>query len=411
MRNPTKELLISLKEGSSVRSIRNCIEAGAILNNANPADGPPPLFEAIRHRAGIQVIKELVEAGANVNGNGDYFYIPLIEAALHKGNTRAVRTLIELGAEVNIQDFYGDTPLITAASMSQNHSVIDMLLKSHADPNIPNKCHNSPLLMSLPFNGNSRVVKMLVDAGADVNQKDRDGVTPLHVACEGSYHREQHTAIKFLLENGAEVNARNDWDETPLHAAAWDGNSQIVQVLIEHGANVNARDSRGSTPLHEAANVVAPIGTCQKGTCQKLLHAGAHVNAKDRIGDTPVISAAHSSDVEVLRLFLDHGADVTAVANDGWTALHSAMETSANTETIQELIEAGADVNGDDNGYMLLCILWACWAEQDRIERLKILIDAGLNFNVTQSGTESITHQETQRRTRFSRSRSNNSPW
>jgi ankyrin repeat protein len=59
---------------------------------------------------------------------------------------------------------------------------------------------------------------------------------------------------------------------------------------------------------------------------------------------TPLIEAARGGDWEAVRTLLEQGADVTATAPDGATALHWASYWD-DVETVEALIRAGADVN------------------------------------------------------------------
>jgi ankyrin repeat protein len=85
-----------------------------------------------------------------------------------------------------------------------------------------------------------------------------------------------------------------------LHAAAFSGNFEVVRILIEYDpGDINARD--GSTPL--------------------LLASGGH-NFKDG---------------SVLRLLLEHGADINVQNQIGltplhWASINGALEGSAPTK-------------------------------------------------------------------------------
>ena len=46
-------------------------------------------------------------------------------------------------------------------------------------------------------------VKLLLDKGADINVKDRNCLTPLHLACKSEFKE----AVKYLLKKEVDVNA------------------------------------------------------------------------------------------------------------------------------------------------------------------------------------------------------------
>lgn len=126
-------------------------------------------------------------------------------------------------------------------------------------------------------------------------------------------------ACRLLRSNPRLVEAEEDWDDatadeagllpareaTPLLRAVGRGNRELVELLLRHGAAVDA--------------------TCG---C-----AG---------GESPLWAATVSGDVELVRLFLDEGADPNRSAFGGVTPLHVA--TMRGYETISQLLlDAGAD--------------------------------------------------------------------
>src|SRR5258708_35281049 len=97
----------------------------------------------------------------------------------------------------------------------------------------------------------------------------------------------------LLRHNGANLHVRGYFGIlTPLHSIELYGNLKVVQKLIEYEADIHAEDENGWTPLHLAT----------------LRH--------------------DLKDGSVLRLLLEHGADVNVrTKNDGWTPLHQASYT------------------------------------------------------------------------------------
>ncbi|XP_056176424.1 putative E3 ubiquitin-protein ligase XBAT35 isoform X1 [Syzygium oleosum] len=111
--------------------------------------------------------------------------------------------------------------------------------------------------------GNSEGIKALCREGAGLEWIDREGKTPLIVACMNA---ELYTVAKTLIELGANVNAyrpgRNGG--TPLHHAAKRGLENTVKLLLSHGANALVINDDCQTPLDVArakgyTNVVRTI--------------------------------------------------------------------------------------------------------------------------------------------------------
>ena len=75
-----------------------------------------------------------------------------------------------------------------------------------------------------------------------------------------------------------------------------------------------------------------------------LLDAGADLSLANGAGGTPLMVAAGRGHLEVLRLLLWRGAAVDAVSpGDGWTAFHIAC-TLNQADCAEALVRAGCDV-------------------------------------------------------------------
>ena len=85
--------------------------------------------------------------------------------------------------------------------------------------------------------GHTEEVGRLLQAGADVNQVQKDGSTPLTIACE----RGRTDVVKMLLaHDGVDVNQANKNGWTPLNIANHNGHAEVVKMLLAHdGVDVN----------------------------------------------------------------------------------------------------------------------------------------------------------------------------
>ncbi|XP_021721902.1 putative E3 ubiquitin-protein ligase XBAT35 isoform X1 [Chenopodium quinoa] len=111
--------------------------------------------------------------------------------------------------------------------------------------------------------GNIDGIKSLRSEGAGLEYLDREGKTPLALAC---LNPALYNVAKTLIELGANVNAyrpgRNGG--TPLHHAAKRGLENTVKLLLLHGANALMVNDDCQTPLEVArakgySNVVRAI--------------------------------------------------------------------------------------------------------------------------------------------------------
>lgn len=137
--------------------VQKYLSQGADVNYINkqfPDD--PALIQAMQYNydedglkcePNIEIIKFLIENGADVNGKNYTDSSPLHYAvALKNKGTEIIKLLIDKGANVNAKNSYGDTPLHRAVFRSLENT------------------------------------KILIENGADINAKNNNGKTLLDIA-------------------------------------------------------------------------------------------------------------------------------------------------------------------------------------------------------------------------------------
>ena len=158
--------------------------------------------------------------------------------------------------------------------------------------------------------GNVAEIERLLAAGADREARDGNGRTPLHVAV----YRKKYDAARLLLAKGANANAfdRQRYDVVTIAAVADD--VPMLKLVLEGGAS--------------AKNVTSPYD------------------------GSALIAAAHLGHVEVVQVLIKAGAPLDHVNNLTWTALMESIVLGdggrRHTETLRELVQAGANVNIPD---------------------------------------------------------------
>lgn len=125
--------------------------------------------------------------------------------------------------------------------------------------------------------------------------------------------------VRWLLGQGADADAGRKMGFTPLMTAAASGHLDVVRTLLDGGADVNQDDSTGYTPLMMAAQE-------KEATIARLLvERGANVNTRDDSGSTALsIAAGKNGSVELVRYFIDKGADFQSPDNYDFTPLYRA---------------------------------------------------------------------------------------
>ena len=355
---------------------------------------------------------ESMQISPEVLGNGSSW--ELLMTAIHDGNEELVKWLIEKGAEVNGQDGEGRTPLIEAAHHHE-YDIARLLIQSGAQVNLGAYDGFTPLIEASEH-GVNPLVKLLVEKGAEVNHASDNGHTALMVAAEHGHYE----ITQYLLEQGADPTAESlGW--SVLKHAIHGGNVQIVSLIHAHlkelgdtDALNNLRESNLSQGLavDPSPEVAAELIQAHKaGTsddfidCKPLLIAVKNENIS-RVREllqsvdpdceyrgageprTPLVAAARLGNLEIAQLLLEAGASTEYHARGDESPLMAAAQ-HGHLELARYLVGKGADVNkivrGDGTALLVA-------AKNGHTEVVRFLLNqkAEVNAQVPGDGTALI---------------------
>ena len=416
-----------LGDRDAVRSLLN----GRAKEDVAKAEGTAALLAAAS-RNDLEMADLLLRAGADPNGANEYGATALYAAAGNTGPTMIAK-LLAAGADANAALFSGETPLMVAARQG-NVATVNALLEGGADPNAQEKNGGQNALVWAISERHAKVTEALVRHKADVNARTKGGYTALMFAARGDLESARillnagahpddavpdwgGTAliiastmgrteiVELLLNKGADPNIRDDNTFTALHAAVRDSDYGVeqpqrvagaatVKVLLAHGADPNARlnqkkpsvrtldeiELQGATPLALAAEVNSldaikalveggadPRIATEKGTTPLMLAAGAGTDVQRRRSPEERALA-----VETAKFLVEHGVDVNAAGQYGWTALHSAAYQGLN-DVIDYLVSKGAKLETKDQlGQTPLSISLSVLTKEAGAKRLQI---------------------------------------
>lgn len=190
-------------------------------------------------------------------------------------------------------------------------------------------------LVDAAKSGHKEAVRSLLKDGIDVNARQPDGATALSWAA----YQDDPEIADLLIAAGANANAANDYSATPLMLACANGSAAMVDKLLRAGANPNTTTWIGETALMRCSHT----GSIE--AVKSLLARGADVNAKSIAQEnTALIWAVAQKHADVVRVLIEHKADVEARTNTGFTPLLFAAQ-QGDADSAQMLLNAGADVN------------------------------------------------------------------
>ena len=389
--NTNISILNSTFSGNTDRSVRN---SGSVTFTSCEFDTVDTVdtvavmsvleFIQLCERGTPEEVLRAIKDGGNVNAvYGELNWTPLFYGAYYNGNPEVVRILIENGADINAQDRNGNTALIQMVSHRRLRHAL-LLLDMGADVEVTNNDGNR-VLTFIPRDTPEGVDE---EEWNTVVERVNQGLKPRRISdfefiqlCEFKTPEEVLSAIK----NGANVNVVfGEFKWTPLlYGAYYNDNPEVTRVLIENGADINVQDKNGNTAL------IHMISRGRPRHALLLLDMGADVNATNNDGnkvvnfisdDTPegvgeeewntVVERIKSefipkniSDLEFIQLCergtpeevlqaIKNGANINAVYGDiNWTTLFHGAYFNDNPEVIRILVENGAYINArDSNG-------------------------------------------------------------
>ncbi|XP_059162586.1 ankyrin repeat domain-containing protein 17-like [Physella acuta] len=293
-----------------------------------------------------EIIRLLVQEGANVNASHDY-KSPLMSAT----DPNVMELLIELGADVNvIFEKYGTsystlTSILNESKMVCNNDIllerVNVLLQNGANVNVEDKAGNTPLMVASKKLDKKEVMRALLQAGADINKRNNNGDSALHFATNG----ESIESAKVLLEFKADINLKNYIGQTPLFSSLPRSYMQMIEFMLENNANVNDADTKGNTPL---LFVCSSKFNNRVKVVRLLIKAGASVNCQNSEGYTPLMLVAKQQEIQTMKVLCEAGAEVNLVnKKKNETALSAliskGLSQGLDTKRVLYLIEKGAD--------------------------------------------------------------------
>ena len=393
--------LADAAEHRDTARVRTLLQTGVDVNAAQ-IDGTTALHWAAYHDD-AETAALLVRAGAHVNAVNRYG-LPPLSVACSNGSGGVVKLLLASGADPNATMKSGETVLMLAAR-SGNLEAVNALLARGARHDARER-RGQTALMWAAAEGHAAVVRALIDAGADISATLDSGFTPFFFAV-----REGHIdVVRAFLEKGVDVNAtlqrRQDKPGptlykpvgkgvSPLLLAVQNAHFELAIALVDAGADPNDRRT-GFTPLQTLtwvrrpdssdASEPAPVGSGRLTSLQfvrEIVKRGANVNLRldkgapkvpntsSRVGTdgaTAFLLAADRSDVGLMRLLLELGADPLLPNFNNTTPLMMA----AGLETTEPLEEAGD--------------------EPEAIEAVKLLLDLGADINAVDDNGDTAMH-------------------
>lgn len=304
-----------------------------------------------------RVVQLLLAHKVDVNAAGPHGNA--LSRACVQGHVKIVKLLLDHGADPNT----GGRPIFHACHR-EDPSIAELLLANGADPNT--QCGRCTVLQVACFKGHQRLVKLLLAAGAKTNIRDPDHGDILHLAAMNGHEH----VVEFLLGTGA-VDAQGPHGNA-LQTASRFGRVQVVRFLLDHGVDVNSQGLKGSALQLAAANGNDDV-------VDLLLARGADVNMRGGPLQHALNTATYHGQTTIVKMLIERGADVNApLADCGHIALTTAIEED-HVEIVKELLNAGSHWRMHSSGETSALHVAA---ERGRPVIVQLLVEAGVNPDI-----------------------------
>jgi len=311
----SKPLGLALKkfnlQNESKQIIKCLIDCGADVHWGNDE-----ALIIVTNHGDLELVKYLISKGANLHARkseafrralqNEYSeilgYFKSIGAKIsdvrdlivHKlilvGNAPYVEHWIKKGAPIDtsqLQDYFQN-------ALKNNHRDIIKLLLKHVPPDLD-------ILSIAAEDGDLAMCQILIECGADIHHKDDN---PLIMAIQQAHS----SVVKYLVKQGANIYVNND---EPIERALSGKNIEIVDYLLSQGADLYLADNKYIIHAINTGNLIMTQYLISKG-------ANTHIPYTFEEKDGPIhyasdgllILAIFSNHLDIVKLLVNHGADV-----------------------------------------------------------------------------------------------------
>jgi ankyrin repeat protein len=191
--------------------------------------GRTPLFIATNWGENLEVVEQLIAAGADVNDitpRGE----EILFSSLFYGLPEVLDALLEAGARLPEDDERVVRAVFLSASNGYE-GVFEMSAREAEARGLP--WWEEVPMHSAARSGSVLIGRALLERDVALDEKNLYGITPLHIAAEKG-----HVAfVEFLAENGAAIEEPSVMGMTALHMARESGHDSVASALLNLGAS------------------------------------------------------------------------------------------------------------------------------------------------------------------------------
>ena len=316
-------------------------EKQSLLNKVNSYLQTPLIYAISRSKPAM--VRVLLESGADINRiDGNHKKSPLHWAITYR-KPEIAELLLEYSPDLSIRDSADSTPLELAIGYGFDGKVLETLIEK-SDLGSKNKA-GANCLYTACWNKRWEVANLLIDKMRTEDLNGPDLASPINIA----YTFDGEQTVKKLLDRECKIPKHvNHMSETILMWAIRKGNFEIVNKLLLRDVSLSPADNNSAEPLlgaihHRAENVI-PL----------LIQHGAKVNIKEPSSqalDAVSLAIQNKLTAKTIELLIRNYENFDPNSGSRYASYLSDAATSGSRETVDVLLDAGADINRVEPNY------------------------------------------------------------
>ncbi len=268
--------------------------------------------------------------------------VPLLTRCVYH-SPGATELLLSRGAETELTEPYGITPLMRAGSLEEGPRKMKLLLAYGADPEARDFDGWNALFYTVLFGGGADAVQVLLDQGMGINSRDSYGSSLL---LWSAAYRQDLSMIRFLIDRGASPSGPDKDGWIPLMAALhWNNTPKVVEYLSRFLEDGRVRDGLGR-PLDSyfreyLASRDLPLDPAGLRALSRRVYPADAVPHSD-LNLSLHETARWGEDTVMITRLVEAGADINAEDENSWSPLMKAAACSF-PDMVGALLVGGAD--------------------------------------------------------------------